>query len=191
MVIPQMIRAASAAAPAATGRGRPRGRVPLWRTRVPAMHGITEPGRVAEQYGDESLLQTRRSVWRDSVDGRNPQDSAAAAVRATSPARVLEVGCGTGMFAARLARENPHAAVTATDLSERFVAMTAERGVAAQRADVQELPFPDGDAHLAGLLRSAGVDPLVTQFSAENGAAVLRRHFAEVTREDITTRAVF
>lgn len=195
------------------------------------MEQMTEPGRVAEQYRDESRLQTRRSVWGDSVDGRNPQDSAAAAVRAAAPARILEVGCGTGVFAARLAAENPHATVTATDLSERFVAMTAERGVAAQRADVQELPFPDGyadvvvamwmlyhvpdldqglrelrrvlrpggtfvavtngDAHLAGLLRAAGGDPLVTQFSAENGAAVLRRHFAEVTREDITTRAVF
>ena len=186
---------------------------------------------MAEQYQDEARLQMRRSVWRDAVDGRNPQDSAAAAVRAASPARILEVGCGTGVFAARLAAENPHAAVTATDLSERFVAMTAERGVAAQRADVQELPFPDGyadvvvamwmlnhvpaidqglreirrvlrsggtfvavtngEAHLAGLLQAAGGDPLVTQFSAENGAAVLRRHFAEVTREDITTRAAF
>jgi SAM-dependent methyltransferase len=195
------------------------------------MHGITEPGRVAEQYGDESRLQTRRSVWRDSADGRNPQDTAAAAVRALSPARVLEVGCGTGVFAARLAAENPHATVIATDLSERFVAMTAERGVSAQRADVQELPFPDGhvdvvaamwmlyhvpdldqglrevrrvlrpggtfvavtngDAHLAELLRAAGGEPLLTQFSAENGAAALRRHFAEVTQEDIATRAVF
>lgn len=195
------------------------------------MEHMTQPGRVAEQYRDESRLQTRRSVWRNSADGRNPQDSAAAAVRAASPARILEVGCGTGVFAARLAAENPHATVTATDLSERFVALTAERGVGAQRADVQELPFPDGyadvvvamwmlyhvpdldqglseirrvlrpggtfvavtngDAHLAGLLRAAGGEPLVTQFSAENGAAVLRRHFGEVTQEHITTRAQF
>jgi SAM-dependent methyltransferase len=49
----------------------------------------------------------------------------------------------------------------------------------------------NGDEHLAGLLREAGGQPLVTQFSSENAAATLRRHFPEVTRRDVDTRATF
>jgi ubiquinone/menaquinone biosynthesis C-methylase UbiE len=49
----------------------------------------------------------------------------------------------------------------------------------------------NGDQHLADLLRASGGEPVVTGFSSENGASVLRRHFATVQREDIATRAVF
>ena len=108
------------------------------------MDRMVEPQRVAEQYRDESRLETRRSVWRDSADGRNPQDTAAAAVRSAHPRGVLEVGCGTGAFAARMMSDNPAATVIATDRSERFVEMTSARGVRAQVADVQQLPFQDG-----------------------------------------------
>jgi ubiquinone/menaquinone biosynthesis C-methylase UbiE len=104
------------------------------------MVGDTE---VARQYRTESRLETRRSVWRDSVDGRNPQDAAAQAVAGAAPGSVLEVGCGTGVFAARVMKENPQAVVLATDRSLRFVELTAARGVRAQPADVQQLPFSD------------------------------------------------
>jgi SAM-dependent methyltransferase len=40
--------------------------------------------------------------------------------------------------------ENPQAAVLATDRSARFVELTSARGVSAQVADVQDLPFADG-----------------------------------------------
>ena len=195
------------------------------------MDRMADPQRVAEQYVDESRLETRRSVWRDSADGRNPQDAAAAAIRAADPRRILEVGCGTGVFAARLTSEHPDATVIAIDQSPRFVEMTAARGVSAQVADVQQLPFPDegfdvvvamwmlyhlpdldqglreirrvlrpggrlvavtnGAGHTAGLRRDAGGGPARTQFSVENGADVLGRHFATVTQDDIATRAVF
>jgi ubiquinone/menaquinone biosynthesis C-methylase UbiE len=104
------------------------------------MVGATE---VAQQYRTESRLETRRSVWRDSADGRNPQDAAAQAVAGAAPGSVLEVGCGTGVFAARVMKENPQAVVLATDRSARFVELTAARGVRAQPADVQQLPFSD------------------------------------------------
>jgi SAM-dependent methyltransferase len=105
--------------------------------------GLTDASFVSEQYRTESRLDTRRSVWRDSADGRNPADQAALAIRQEAPARVLEVGCGGGQFAARVAEENPAARVLATDLSPRFVELTAARGVSAQVADVQALPFAD------------------------------------------------
>ena len=105
---------------------------------------INDASFVTEQYSTESRLDTRRSVWRDSADGRNPADVAAKAIRREAPARVLEVGCGGGQFAARLAEENPAARVVATDRSSRFVELTAARGVTAEVADVQDLPFQDG-----------------------------------------------
>jgi ubiquinone/menaquinone biosynthesis C-methylase UbiE len=98
---------------------------------------------VAGQYRTEHRLDTRRSVWRNSADGRSPQDAAARAVAGGVPDSVLEAGCGTGVFAARVMKENPQAVVLATDLSQRFVDLTAARGVRAQRADVQRLPFSD------------------------------------------------
>jgi hypothetical protein len=49
----------------------------------------------------------------------------------------------------------------------------------------------NGDDHLADLMIEAGGSRNVTQFSRENGEAVLRRHFGEVTVERIDTRAVF
>jgi ubiquinone/menaquinone biosynthesis C-methylase UbiE len=49
----------------------------------------------------------------------------------------------------------------------------------------------NGDLHLAELLREAGGEPLVTQFSSENAADSLRRHFRHVTQRDIETRATF
>ena len=116
------------------------------------MDQMVGPTEVALQYRTESRLETRRSVWRDSVDGRNPQDAAAKAVAGAAPGSVLEVGCGTGVFAARLMKENPKAVVLATDRSPRFVELTAARGVRAQPADVQQLPFGDAGFHVVAAL---------------------------------------
>lgn len=49
----------------------------------------------------------------------------------------------------------------------------------------------NGEAHLADLMRDAGGQPLATQFTSELAESVLHRHFAEVTRRDIETRASF
>jgi len=104
---------------------------------------MTDSGYVQAQYSTESGLETRTSVWRDSLDGRNPATIAADAVRAERPERILEVGCGTGGFAARLASDNPEADLIATDQSTRFVELTAARGLVARQADIQDLPFDD------------------------------------------------
>lgn len=49
----------------------------------------------------------------------------------------------------------------------------------------------NGREHLAGLLREAGGQPLVTQFTSENAAEVLGRHFEHVAQRDVETRATF
>ncbi|HSU75135.1 MAG TPA: class I SAM-dependent methyltransferase [Terrabacter sp.] len=49
----------------------------------------------------------------------------------------------------------------------------------------------NGREHLAGLLRDAGGEALVTQFSSENAAEALGRHFEHVVQRDVETRATF
>ena len=104
---------------------------------------MTRADHVEQQYAREGNLETRQSVWRPTADGRDPAAVALDVVRRERPRRVLEVGCGTGGFAERLAGALPDATVVATDQSPRFVELTAARGVEARVADVQELPFED------------------------------------------------
>ncbi|HEY9294402.1 MAG TPA: class I SAM-dependent methyltransferase, partial [Microlunatus sp.] len=98
---------------------------------------------VRRQYRRETGLTTRMSIWHPPVDGVTPQDIALAALRTVSPQSLLEIGCGTGRLAERISQELPGTEVLATDQSERMVELTAERGVAAQVADADALPFAD------------------------------------------------
>jgi SAM-dependent methyltransferase len=96
---------------------------------------------VREQYRTTDRLDTRVSVW-SAAPGRSPQDVALLALRETRPRRVLEVGCGKGTFASRIAREL-QCEVVAVDSSPAMVAATRSLGVEANLADVRELPFAD------------------------------------------------
>ena len=107
------------------------------------MDQMVDATEVTRQYLTESRLDTRRSVWRDAADGRNPQDAAAQAVAGAAPGSVLEVGCGTGVFAARVMRRTRGPRWWRPTGPPRFVELTAARGVRAQPADVQQLPFGD------------------------------------------------
>lgn len=103
---------------------------------------------VTRQYAAETNLETRESVWRAGPSGVEPTDIVLSAVRDALPsdrakADVLEVGCGTGAFAARLVGELPGVALLAVDQSPRMVELTRERGVLAQLQDVQQLLAPD------------------------------------------------
>ena len=114
------------------------------------VHGLNDPEHVRAQYETEAGLSARKAAYRD-VTGPDPRQVAFAAVTEGNPATVLEVGCGEGELAERLARETS-ASVVAIDQSERMVELTCQRGVEAHVADVQSLPFADGafDAVLAG-----------------------------------------
>jgi SAM-dependent methyltransferase len=109
---------------------------------------MTEPDDVRAQYASETNLETRRSVWRPGPSGVDLQDLVLSLVREGLPPTggmpdVLEVGCGTGAFAARLAAELPGVALLAVDTSHRMVELTRERGLLAQLQDVQHLLAPD------------------------------------------------
>lgn len=103
---------------------------------------------VRTQYADETNLETRRAVWSPGPSGVDPLDLVMDALRASLPKDrampdVLEVGCGTGAFAARLVEEIPGIALLAVDQSPRFVELTRERGVPAQVQDIQQLLAPN------------------------------------------------
>jgi trans-aconitate 2-methyltransferase len=69
-----------------------------------------------------------------------------ARVGATSPRRVVDLGCGPGHLTAVLAARWPGSRITAVDSSPEMVAAARERGVAAERGDVVDwTPSPDTD----------------------------------------------
>ena len=98
---------------------------------------------VERQYRSTAKLETRMSVWRPGAGGRTPQDVVIDALAETRPGRILEVGCGTGVFAARCSRELG-CEVVALDSSPAMVEETSARGVDAVLGDVRHLPFEDG-----------------------------------------------
>jgi SAM-dependent methyltransferase len=105
---------------------------------------LNDPELVRRQYETEAGLAVRREAQRRFRNGPDGFDTAFAAVVEASSRRVLEVGCGMGQFAERVARETS-AGVVATDLSPRMVELAASRGLDARLADVQALPFADGE----------------------------------------------
>ena len=105
---------------------------------------LNDPELVRRQYASEDGLAVRRDFQRRFREGPDAFDTAFETVAGLHPRRVLEVGCGMGNFAERVARETS-AEVVATDLSPRMVELARERGLDARVADVQELSFGDGE----------------------------------------------
>lgn len=103
---------------------------------------LSDDGYVSEQYRTSDNLETRMSVWQAGAPGRSPQDLALKALREARAKQVLEVGSGTGGFAARMSKEID-CEVVAIDSSAAMVSASRSLGVAAILADVRELPFRD------------------------------------------------
>lgn len=95
---------------------------------------------VRRQYESETNLVSRASVWVE--EGNHATQVALDAIRADAPKRVLDIGCGQGALAERIAAEEG-TVVVAADSSPRMVELTAARGLDALVADVQALPFED------------------------------------------------
>lgn len=105
---------------------------------------IDDPTHVRSQYLTEEFLETRRTVWHPTADGREPATEALHLIVEERPSRVLEVGPGTGHFAARIAAALPDATIAAIDQSARFVELTRAHGIDARQGDVQHLPYAAG-----------------------------------------------
>jgi SAM-dependent methyltransferase len=96
------------------------------------------------EYASEERLGVRNETYKDLAEGISAEDVIFDAVREANPQRVLEVGCGTGEFGVRM-REEIGAEVWAVDISPRMVELSRAHGLDAQLADVQKLPFEDGE----------------------------------------------
>ncbi|MDQ5820779.1 MAG: class I SAM-dependent methyltransferase [Actinomycetota bacterium] len=107
---------------------------------------MRDPAYVREQYASEEGLAARSSLYGETT-GPFAGDVAFDAVAEASPGRMLEVGCGNGWFSARVQRELG-VAVVAIDQSERMVELARVEGVDARVANVQALPFADGEFDL-------------------------------------------
>jgi len=105
---------------------------------------LDNPVLVRWEFASEERLAKRNAIFRALVEGDNPEDIAFAAVAEARPARLLDVGCGPGELTERFARELG-VEVRAVDISPRMVELTRARGIEAQLADAEELPFADGE----------------------------------------------
>jgi SAM-dependent methyltransferase len=105
---------------------------------------LNDPELVSCEYATEAGLAVRRDTISRFLDGPNAVDAALAAVAEVAPVRVLEVGCGMGQFAERVARKL-ETELVAVDLAPRMVDLARERGVDARLGDVQALAFADGE----------------------------------------------
>jgi SAM-dependent methyltransferase len=105
---------------------------------------LDNPVLVQWEYASEERLRTRNAVYRDLLEGQNAEDEIVVAVAEVSPRRVLDIGCGTGETSERIAKELG-AEVIAADQSARMVNLARERGLDARQADIQALPFADGE----------------------------------------------
>lgn len=103
---------------------------------------VRDPAYVREQYARETNLAARASLYGETT-GPFAGDVAFEAVAEVAPRRLLEVGCGTGWFAARVQRELG-AAVVGVDQSARMVELARIEGIEAHVGDVQALRFADG-----------------------------------------------
>ena len=112
------------------------------------MSDLNDPAVVAKEYADESRLAGRRRVWREFGEGPNPDEWIFDAIAERRPGAALEIGCGWGELAERVAVE-AGAHVTAFDLSERMAGLAHQRGVRAVVADAQAMPFRDRSFDLA------------------------------------------
>jgi SAM-dependent methyltransferase len=105
---------------------------------------LDNPMLVRWEFASEERLEKRNAIYRQLIEGVTAETYLFESVKEFAPTRVLEVGCGAGAMAERV-RDEVGAHVVAIDSSERMVELTRQRGIEAYVADVQELPFGDGE----------------------------------------------
>lgn len=106
---------------------------------------LDDPDFVRREYASERRLAARAAAYEHEEPGIPvAPDVALDAVADVAPRQFLEVGCGWGWFAERVATRIG-CDVVAVDLSPRMVELARERGIDARIADVQDLPFGDGE----------------------------------------------
>ena len=105
---------------------------------------LDNPLLVRWEYASEERLVKRNEIFRNVVEGDNPEEVAFTAVGEAGPRRILDVGCGPGDLTERFAIQLG-ADVKAIDISPRMVELTRARGIDVQVGEAEQLPFGDGE----------------------------------------------
>jgi SAM-dependent methyltransferase len=100
---------------------------------------------VAREYATIDRLAMRRLDRTAWLGGDEPWLLALAAIAEVRPAHVLDAGCGSGDFAALIAAPD----VQCVDLSPAAVDAARAKGLRAEVAEIQNLPFPNGSFDVA------------------------------------------
>jgi SAM-dependent methyltransferase len=108
---------------------------------------IDDPALVAREYADTSRLAARRRVWHEFAEPPTMEDDVFDAVMQAQPRLVVEVGCGAGGLAARIAAAGP--GVVATDLTFGMVAQAHAKGLPVVVGDAARIPIRAGVADVA------------------------------------------
>jgi SAM-dependent methyltransferase len=102
---------------------------------------MNDPALVTREYETSERLEARqmdRTAW---IRGDEAWEEALAAIAEARPQRVLDAGCGFGRFTRAIAAP----VVVGVDSSPAMVARARSQGVDAREADIQQLPFEDGE----------------------------------------------
>lgn len=104
---------------------------------------LDNPLLVRWEFASEERLNKRNAIFRSLAEGENPDEAAVAAVLEANPRRILDIGCGPGNLTVQFLRDGTE--LRAIDISPRMVELTRGRGVDAQIADVESIPFTEGE----------------------------------------------
>jgi ubiquinone/menaquinone biosynthesis C-methylase UbiE len=96
---------------------------------------------LAREYSTSERLECRRQNVTGWLRGDEAWDEALAAVAEARPHRVLDAGCGDGLFTRTIAAP----VVIGVDKAQAMVERARSRGVDARLADIEKLPFGDGE----------------------------------------------
>jgi SAM-dependent methyltransferase len=101
---------------------------------------ISNPDLVAHEYASLDRLSKRRLDRTGWLRGFEEISALLGAIAEVRPRRVLDAGCGDGMWAALLTAPE----VVCVDQSDAAVEAARARGLEALRANIEALPFEDG-----------------------------------------------
>lgn len=118
--------------------------------RVPALHALLTRSH-ARRF--DALAPKWDTIRSDVADSRRMIEGALDALGVQAPARILDVGTGTGQAAGILAERFPAVPIDAVDASRQMIelarAKPALNGVRFAVADGGRLPYPDASFDLA------------------------------------------
>jgi SAM-dependent methyltransferase len=127
---------------------------------------LDNPLLVRWEYASEERVNKRNEIFRALVQGESPEDAAFTAVEDAHASRMLDAGCGPGDLTQRFVRDLG-LEVHAIDISPRMVELTRNRGIDAQIADIESIPFGDAefDCVFAGwvLYHAPGLDKAIDE----------------------------